>query len=106
MRIAQAARLKAEKRDEYLSLHANPWPEVLDRLTKSHVENYSIYLAGDLVFAYFEYTGDDYEADMAAIAADEATQRWWARCVPCLDDCLPDAGPTHWANLPEIFRLD
>jgi L-rhamnose mutarotase len=31
---------------------------------------------GDLLFAYYEYTGDDYAADIAAIAADLTTQQW------------------------------
>lgn len=106
MRIAQIAKLKRDKREEYLALHRNPWPKVLDRLTKSNVKNYSIFLSGDLLFAYFEYTGNNYEADMAAIAADETTQRWWDHCVPCLEDAAEDAGPTHWSDMTEVFRLE
>lgn len=41
------------------------------------LQNYSIYKDGFL-FSYYEYIGTDYEADMAKMANDPETQRWWA----------------------------
>ena len=35
-----------------------------------------------MLFAYFEYVGGDFRADMSAMAADAATQRWWALMEP------------------------
>ena len=35
------------------------------------------------LFSYFEYTGSDFAADMAKLAADPTTQRWWEVCKPC-----------------------
>jgi L-rhamnose mutarotase len=77
LRIAQTIRLLPERREEYLALHREVWPGVEAALRASHVRNYSIFLRGDTLFGYFEYDGEDFDADMAAIAADPETRRWW-----------------------------
>src|SRR4030095_5759792 len=77
-RLASVIGMPAENREEYERLHAAVWPAVLERLTRSNIRNYSIYRHGEVLFAYMEYVGDDFEADMAAIAADPATQEWWS----------------------------
>ena len=71
-RVASVIRLPPEKEAEYRALHAHAWPGVLGA---AHVTNYSIFLRDGLLFSYLEYTGDDYDADMARVAADEATRR-------------------------------
>ncbi|HVP91059.1 MAG TPA: L-rhamnose mutarotase [Terriglobales bacterium] len=103
--------LKAEKIEEYKKLHQAVWPEVLKTIGKCHIRNYSIYLrrlddGRHYLFAYFEYHGKDYAADMARMAADEATQRWWAICKP-LQQPLRDLGPDDWwAAMEEVFHTD
>ena len=77
VRFGELGQLKPEKIEEYCALHANPWPEVLKTITDCNLRNYSIFLQGDKVFAYFEYVGEDYEADMEKMAADPVTQDWW-----------------------------
>jgi len=105
-RVASVIGLTAENRGEYERYHAAVWPGVLARLTASNIRNYSIYRHGELLFSYFEYVGDDYDADMAAIAADPETQRWWAVQEP-LQSPLPDrAEGEWWKELPEIFHHD
>ena len=83
-RLASVIGMPAENSEEYERLHAAVWPAVLERLTLSNIRNYSIYRHGEVLFAYMEYVGDDFEADMAAIAADPATQEWWSVCAPHL----------------------
>lgn len=76
-----------------------------------HIRNYSIYLrqldAGNhYLFSYFEYDGEDFAADMAQMAADPMTQKWWDVCKPCqlpLDSC---AAGEWWASMEEIFHQD
>jgi L-rhamnose mutarotase len=104
-RIASVIGLPAEHREEYERHHAAVWPAVLDRLSRSGIRNYSIFRHGELLFAYFEYTGGDYEADMASIAADPETQRWWSVQQP-LQRPLGDDAPGRWRELPEIFHTD
>jgi L-rhamnose mutarotase len=104
-RVASVIGLPAENVEEYERLHAAVWPEVLARLSASNVSNYSIYRYGDLLISYFEYTGDDYAADMAAMAADPATQRWWALCEPLQRPVTDRAEGEWWKELPEVFHL-
>jgi L-rhamnose mutarotase len=105
-RYGQVIKVNEEKLDYYKELHANPWPEVLDMISKCNIKNYSIYLKDDFLFAYFEYHGDNFEADMAKMAADPTTIRWWAECKPCQQP-LATAGPDEWwSNMEEVFHWD
>lgn len=105
-RVAQVIKVRPERIAEYEQVHAAVWPGVLERLRQQHVTNYSIYRHGDLLFSYFEYVGDDYEADMAAIAADPETQRWWQVTDP-MQEPVPEAADGEWWHpLPEVFHLD
>ena len=45
------------------------------------------------MFHHFEYIGEDFEADMAAIEADPVVLRWWSYCEPCQQ-------PLHWEGKP------
>ena len=72
-----------DRRAEYLELHRRVWPGVEAALRAANVRNYSIFLRGDTLFGDFEYHGDDFEADMATIAADSETQQWWKLTDPC-----------------------
>jgi len=63
-RFGQLIKVKPEKLAYYKELHAKPWPCVIERLKACHFQNYAIFLApGNQLFAYFEYTGNDFEAD-------------------------------------------
>ena len=105
-RVAQVIALPAENAAEYERLHAAVWPAVLARLAASGIRNYSIYRHGELLFSYFEYVGDDYDADVAAIAADPETQRWWQLTDP-LQRRVPEASEGEWWHaLPEVFHAD
>ena len=104
--FGQLGRLKKEKIAEYDALHANPWPEVLQTIHDCNLRNYSIFRQEDLVFAYFEYVGEDYEADMAKMDADEVTLRWWTFTKPCFEkfSIRPDA--EFYADMKQIFYLE
>ncbi len=100
--------LKPEAIAEYKRLHANAWPKVLEQIKRSNIANYTIYLKEpeNLLFASFEYTGTDYEADMAAMAADPVTQDWWKVCMPMQSPLATRAEGTWWADMEEVFHLD
>lgn len=87
-RFAMVIGLKPDKMDYYKQLHANPWQGVLDQLERSNIHRFSINLVemkkGEYyLFGYFEYTGNDFDTDMAAMGEDETTQRWWRETDPC-----------------------
>ena len=106
MRVASVIRLQPEHAQAYRELHHAVWPEVLAALTRAHVHNYSIFHRDGLLFSYLEYVGDDYAADMAAIAADEATRRWWQLTDPCQQPLDSAADGEWWAPAEELFHLD
>jgi len=105
-RFGQRIRLRPDAIAEYERLHAEPWPAVLDQIRRSNIRNYTIYRDGLELFATFEYVGDDVAADLAAMAADPETQRWWALTDP-LQEPLPDREPgAWWKTMTEIFHAD
>jgi L-rhamnose mutarotase len=95
-----------EKIEEYKNLHAAVWPEVLNRITACNIRNYSIYLKDNMLFSYFEYIGNDFDADMALMAADPTTQKWWGVCMPCQVPFASRKEGEWWANMEEVFHLD
>ena len=98
--------LDPQRREEYLTLHSAVWPQVEARLSESHFTNYTIFIFGDQLFAYYEYTGDDYAADCAAIAADPTTQRWWTFTDPCQVRLPGTPDGEQWATMTEVWHLD
>ena len=104
-RIASVIGLPPESVDRYESLHAAVWPTVLARISASNVVRYSIYRYGELLFSYMEYAGDDFDADMAAMAADPSIQEWWAVCMPLQRPVDDRAAGEWWKELPEVFHL-
>ncbi|MFC5253279.1 L-rhamnose mutarotase [Streptomyces nigrescens] len=62
---------------------------------RHHIANYSIHLLGDRLFSSFEYHGDDLAADLALMAADEATQAWWKLTGPCQQP-VQETVPGEW----------
>lgn len=66
-RFGMVCRLKPDRIEAYKKLHAKVWPEVLDMIRQCNLQNYSIFLKDDLLFSYFEYTGNDYQADMEEV---------------------------------------
>ena len=109
-RFASVIGLAPRKEAYYRELHAAVWPGVLARLRKSHFRNYSIYVATlrgrRYLFSYFEYTGKNFMADMARMAADPTTQEWWAVCIPCQKPLADRAKGEWWADMEEVFHVD
>ncbi len=103
--------VRAEKLDEYKKLHAAVWPGVLKMIKDCHIQNYSIYLrklpdGNYYLFSYFEYTGNDFKADMAKMAADKTTQKWWSVCEPCQQPLADRPAGEWWAPMEEVFHQD
>lgn len=106
VRYGQIIQVKSEKLDYYKQLHAAAWPDVLAMITACNIRNYSIYYRDGLLFANFEYHGTDFAADMARMAADPVTQRWWAECIPCQQPVSSAKAGEWWADMEEVFHLD
>ena len=74
-RIGEVIKIRPECLEDYKAHHANPWPGINEMIKECNIQNYSIYQRGDYMFAYYEYVGDDFEADMKKLEADPANPK-------------------------------
>jgi L-rhamnose mutarotase len=105
-RYGSIIQVKPEKLAEYKCLHAAVWPGVLKMISECNIRNYSIYYKDGYLFSYYEYVGNNYEADMAKMAADPETQRWWEVCEPCQQPLATRAPDEWWASMEEVFHFE
>ena len=109
-RYAWITGLKPDKAACYEYLHAHAWPAVNKTIKDCHIRNFSIHeceIGGKLyLFAYLEYMGANFDADMQRMAADPETQRWWKETDPCQSP-LPDAAAKGkiWSDTKEVYFL-
>jgi L-rhamnose mutarotase len=106
MRFGMVIKLKPGAADIYREYHAAVWPDVLEQIRQCNIRNYSIYLKDDTLFSYYEYHGSDIKRDLAKMAADPTTQKWWAVMEP-LQAPLETRRPGEWwADMEEVFHVD
>lgn len=106
VRYGQILKVRPDKIGDYVRYHQAVWPEVLSTIRDCNIRNYSIFLKDDILFGYFEYTGDNFEADMARMAADPKTREWWAIMMPMQVPIGTRAEGEWWANMKEVFHTD
>lgn len=105
-RYGQVIGLRPGKLEEYVRYHADVWPEVLKTIRDCNIRNYSIFFKDDTLFAYFEYHGEDFDADMAKMAADPKTQEWWTIMEPMQAPISTRQKGEWWAKMQEVFHTD
>jgi len=110
-RVASVVGLNRQTVEEYVILHKYVWPQVLQRIRKSNIRNYSIYMGelddGNLyLFSYFEYVGNDFDADMQAIADDPVSQDWWKLTDPLQKRVKGTPKGDQWKTIEEVFHTD
>ena len=110
-RFGSVIGLRAEKEAEYRRLHQAVWPDVMRAVHDANIRNYSIYLRrlpdGNLyLFSYFEYVGQDREADMRALAANPRVKEWWKLTDPCQQPLADRKAGEWWAAMEEVSHQD
>lgn len=107
-RMGQVIGIDPARIADYKREHAAVWPKVLERITACNIRNYTIFLRQpeNLMFAYFEYHGTDFAADIAAMAADPVTQEWWKLCMPMQRPLDSRGSQDWWAPMEPVFHLD
>lgn len=96
-------KLRPVYEERYIILHAHTFPGVLDRIYKSNIRNFSIFLRDGILFSFMDYIGDDYGADMAKIAEDPVTQDWWKLTDPMQEPFEDRKEGEWWFSMEEIF---
>lgn len=104
-RVGMIIKIDSTRIDEYLALHADSNPGVRDLLEKYHMKNFSIFMTkledGNYYeFGYYEYTGSDFEADMALLDAEQRNKEWLKVCDPMQ---IPLKGETSWKKMKQVY---
>ena len=94
------------RREDYLQLHAAVWPAVEATITAANITNYSIFMAGDTLIAYYEYVGEDHEADLKLLEADPVSLEWWSHTDPCQTPAPGAPEGALWFDGTLVWHLD
>lgn len=105
-RYGMVLKVKPDRLEEYKRYHEEIWPGVADMIRQCNIRSYSIYLKDGYLFSYFEYTGNDFDADMAKMAADPTTQKWWDIMMPMQEPLPTRKEGEWWASMEEVFHQD
>lgn len=104
-RVGMIVEIKPECLAEYRRLHADGHPGVRDLLQKYHLRNFNIFLqqlpdGKWYEFAYYEYAGRDFEADLAALDREQRNIEWHKVCDPMQ---APLPGSSGWTEMELIY---
>ena len=104
-RVGMVIGLKEESIASYRELHAEANPGVRDLLSVANIRNFSIFLTRlpdgtPCLFGYYEYVGQDYEADMAALAREPRNRKWLSLTDPMQ---IPLPGESGWKPMEQIY---
>ena len=103
-RVGMVVGIKPDKIEEYKRLHAGGHPQVRDLLNKYHMHNFSIFLAAidgkRYEFGYYEYTGDDFDEDMAKLVEEPRNIEWLQICDPMQ---IPLEGETGLHEMERVY---
>ena len=105
-RIGMVIGVKPDQISAYEALHAASNPGVRDLLQKYHIRNFSIFIhqldnGKYYLFGYYEYTGTDYEGDMAKLATEPRNQKWLSVTGPMQ---APLPAEQSWAMMQEVYH--
>lgn len=98
--------IKSDRISSYETVHAASNPGVRDLLTKYHMHNFSIFIqkleeGRYYLFGYYDYIGNDYEADMEKLAAEPRNQEWLSMTGPMQ---IPLQGERSWSIMREVYH--
>jgi len=105
-RFGQLIGVKPEHLDSYKKYHSEVWPEINSKISECNIRNYSIFYRDGQLFAYFEYVGENFDADMQKMADDPRTQDWWAIMKPMQQPLENRAEGEWWSDMEELYHLD
>jgi len=97
--------LKKETEDQYIALHNNTFPGVLDRIHRSNISDYSIFLFNGMLFSHMVYDGADFKSDMDAMGTDKTTREWWKLTDPMQQPLSNRKENEWWAGLNLLFSF-
>ena len=102
-RYAWKATLKQGKKEEYIRRHNEIWKELVEVLKSAGIENYSIWLSGDILFGYYECKkGKDFAAK---VQAESEIVKKWDEYMKDVMDMTMDENTGAQPLMQEVFYL-
>jgi L-rhamnose mutarotase len=102
-KFAWCWKIKEEALEEYVRIHLDPWPEIMEEHSKAGIYNYSIFQNGNQFFYCFEC--DDVEAAFSYIAKSDVCQRWNAITSTMVEGSFDFEEAEPIKPLREVFYL-
>lgn len=99
-------KLKPGNTLQYKALHRNTFPGVIDRIEKSSINDYTIFLSDGILFSHMTYAGADFRFDMHEMAKDEQTRDWWLLTDPMQEPFEGRREGEWWASLENIVSFN
>jgi L-rhamnose mutarotase len=93
---------KPGSEDEYKRRHKNVYLDLLEALKDVGIRNYSIFMDGNLLYAYLEV--NDFHKAMGDLERHPANQRWQTYMSDILEQ--KDGAPKMSLIKEEVFHLD
>ena len=105
-RIGEVVKIKPECLEAYKAHHADPWPGINEMIKECNIQNYSIFQRGEYLFAYYEYVGNDFEADLKKMEEDPVSQRWEVLMRSMMNPVDGCKEGEFWTGMSEIYHLE
>lgn len=106
-RIGLVTGLKSEQEASYRSLCQTIWPGVSDQMARSKIRDWTTFVVGIgeklYLFSYYEYVGDDFEADMARMKENPVVRRWLKLIEACQLPLPEIEGKGMWCEMAPIL---
>lgn len=102
-KFAWTWKVKEECLKEYVKMHLNPWPEILEEHRNAGIHNYSIFQNGAQFFYCYEC--DNVKSANEYIAKSEACKRWNALTSKMVEGSFDFNEEEPIKHMREVFYL-
>ena len=104
-RVGMVIGIQEERIAEYRNVHADDHPGVRDLLGTANMHNFSIFIkqfpdGKYYLFGYYEYTGEDFETDMARLSDEKRNKEWLSMTNPMV---VPFPGDSAWSIMDKLY---
>ena len=102
-KYAWMAKLKPNKKEEYIYRHDHIWLEMVVVLKEAGISNYSIWIDGDIIFGYYECEkGVEYAAK---VQAESPIVAKWNEYMKDVMEMIMDPIAHAQPHLEQVFYL-
>jgi L-rhamnose mutarotase len=95
-------KIRKGKEEEYVAVHRNVWPELLDAMKEVGVEKESCFVFGSYIFVYVEAA--DIVSTLEKLQNNPVNQKWDVFMEPILEPPI-DGCPEFFPEMTEVFRM-